>query len=251
MRTLVVALALLALTTPSEAHGRRKHRTHATEAAKKRIAKASHDRRIEPRAPIHGQSVGVPWSGRLRDATRLADGDGYVIRRPNRSYGTRTTVEYVSRVIADVREQFPDQHVLAIGDISAEDGGQITDHHSHQSGRDVDIGLYYDEQPDGYPDSFVTATADNLDCAATFALIDGFAATRNKDGGVQMIFLDFDVQGLLYHWAKDHDVDDDKLERLFQYPQRGASDALVRHEPNHANHMHVRFTCADGDSACD
>ena len=59
-------------------------------------------------------------------------------------------------------------------------------------------------------DNFVTATESNLDPAATFALVDGFTATAGDDGGAQVIFLDFEVQGILVQWAKDHDVDGDK-----------------------------------------
>ena len=131
-----------------------------------------------------------------------------------------------------MREEFPDQHVLAIGDISAEHGGQITEHHSHQSGRDVDLGLFYYEKPRNYPDDFVRATADNLDCEATFALLAGFAATAREDGGAQMIFLDFDVQGLIYEWAKDHGVSEERLARMFQFPHgRDSGAGLVRHYP--------------------
>ena len=43
---------------------------------------------------------------------------------------------------------------------------------------------------------------------------------------------------------------EDKLAKMFQYPHRGASTGFVRHEPNHANHIHVRFKCPRGDSAC-
>jgi len=201
--------------------------------------------------PVLGQSIGAPWDGYLRDAARLPDGDGYVIRRPWRAYGTRTTVDYVLRAITDVREQFPDAHVLAIGDLSAEHGGPITEHRSHQTGRDADLGLVYREKPDNFPHDFVTATEDNLDCAATFALITEFADTARADGGVQVMFLDFDVQGIIYRWAKDQGIDDDKLDRLFQYPHgRDSSEGLVRHVPNHDNHLHVRFRCPRADTAC-
>jgi len=198
-----------------------------------------------------GQSLGAPWAGRLQHATQLPPGEGYVIRRPARSFGTATTVEIVERAIDATREAFPDQHVLAVGDISAESGGTITQHRSHQSGRDIDIGLFYLEQPAGYPASFVHADQSNLDCAATFKLLESFLASANEDGGVQMIFLDFDVQGILYAWALDHGVSERRLERIFQYPHgRGSSEGIVRHEPNHDNHMHVRFQCPSDDSGC-
>jgi hypothetical protein len=251
MRLLAVALSILAFTAVADAKvkGKRpaKHASHATK--KKRSARAKE--RVIIHGPIRGQSVGAPWAGILRDAAALPDGEGYVIRRPWRRYGTRATVDYVERVVTDLRDQFPDAHVLAIGDLSAEHGGQITEHHSHQSGRDVDIGLIYKHKPPGYPQSFVTATEDNLDCEATYALVAGFAATADEPGGAQVIFLDYDVQRLLYDWAKEHDVDADVLERTFQYPHdRGSSAGLVHHEPNHDNHIHVRFKCPRGDSAC-
>lgn len=248
MRSLVVALSLLALTATASARPHRKHSTHDDGPRRKRVAKAR--TQIVIHGPIRGQSVGAPWSGRLRNPAQLAEGDGFHIRRPSRSYGTRTTVDFVARVVTDMREQFPDSHVLAIGDLSAQAGGAITEHHSHQSGRDADIGLIYHEKPEGYPDNFVTATESNLDPAATFALVDGFTATAGDDGGAQVIFLDFEVQGILVRWAKDHDVDGDKLAQMFQYPHRGASTGFVRHEPNHANHLHVRFKCPRNDSAC-
>lgn len=207
--------------------------------------------RIVLRELAHGQSVGEPWAGRLQHPTQLEPGDGYTIRRPYRAFGTETTVSLIQRAIGETLEAFPDEHVLAIGDISAERGGLITQHRSHQSGRDVDIGLFYLEQPSGYPENFVSATEDNLDCAATFKLLESFLATGDDDGGVLMVFLDFDVQGILYRWALDNGISERRLARIFQYPHgRGSSEGIVRHVPNHDNHMHVRFKCPAEDSAC-
>jgi Penicillin-insensitive murein endopeptidase len=211
-----------------------------------------HDRdRVEIRTLAQGQSIGAPWAGRLQHPTLLPPGDGYVIRRPQRAFGTETTVELIERAVGETLDAFPDEHVLAIGDISAESGGLITQHRSHQSGRDVDVGLFYNEQPADYPANFVHASEDNLDCAATFKLLESFLATTDEDGGVLMIFLDFNVQGILYAWAQDHGVSERRLARIFQYPHgRGSSEGLVRHEPNHDNHMHVRFKCPAEDTAC-
>jgi murein endopeptidase len=236
-------------------HDREKSQNaHKAKKSKTRAARISairgHDH-IETREFSRGQSVGAPWAGRLQHPTQLPPGDGYHIRRPARSFGTAATVELIERAIGDTLEAFPDEHVLAIGDISAQTGGAITEHRSHQSGRDADIGLFYKEQPDAYPSSFVRADDDNLDCAATFKLLESFLATTNEDGGVQMIFLDFDVQAILYAWAQDHGVSERRLERIFQVPHgRGSSEGLVRHEPNHDNHMHVRFQCPSDDTAC-
>ena len=251
---LVVAMGLFASTADADTRSRHRPTRHDDGKSKKRAARlrALREREhIEPRQIAHGQSVGAPWDGRLQRATPLPPGDGYFLRRPERAFGTQTTIELTLRAIGETLDAFPDEHVLAIGDISAQSCGFITQHHSHQSGRDIDVGLFYLEQPQGYPANFIHADEDNLDCAATFKLLESFLATGDDDGGVQMVFLDFDVQGILYHWALDNGVSERRLDRIFQYPHgRGAPDGIVRHEPNHDNHMHVRFKCPSEDTGC-
>ena len=256
---LVVAVGFFAASSTgagADTKPRRHASTTKREAPKtnKRSARlrALRDReRVEPRIIAHGQSVGLPWAGHLQHATVLPPGDGYYIRHPARAFGTETTVELTLRAISETLDGYPDEHVLAIGDISAPSGGTITEHHSHQSGRDIDIGLFYMDKPEGYPASFIHADEDNLDCAATFKLLESFLATSDDDGGVLMVFLDFDVQGILYHWALDQGISERRLDRIFQYPHgRGSSEGIVRHEPNHDNHMHVRFKCPATDSSC-
>jgi murein endopeptidase len=208
------------------------------------------DPALAPRPGPRGQSIGAPWAGRLQDATRLQLGDGAYIRRPHRAFGTRTTVEHIRRAVLETLAAHPDAHVLAIGDLSAERGGWISEHSSHRSGRDVDLGLFYKHPPDGYPASFVNATAETLDRAATWTLLVNLLATHGEDGGVQMIFLDYGIQGLLYRWAKENGVKERVLAPIFQYPNGRWANALVRHEPHHADHLHVRFRCAKADTAC-
>jgi murein endopeptidase len=269
--SLSLALALLTIAGGAEAKGKHKasHPTHAPRshaAARATMSKSSKSEALlrarkhaaaAPRpmmphfdGPVSGQSLGYPWSGRLQDATQLPEGDGYVIRRPSRAFGTQTTVDIVQRVLGTVRDEFPETHILAIGDISAEHGGPITQHASHQAGRDIDVGLYYVEKPADYPENFEQATEANLDAEATYAVIDNFAKTTHEDGGVLVIFLDYQVQGILVRWAREHGVDEDHLHRLFEYPNGRGTGALVRHIPNHANHMHVRFKCPDDDAGC-
>jgi hypothetical protein len=199
---------------------------------------------------IAGQSVGAPWAGRLQAATRLALGDRAHIRRPQRAYGTKTTVEHVRRAVRATLASHRKAHVLAIGDLSAEHGGWISEHSSHRSGRDIDLGFFYKRQPPAYPASFVRATDENLDRAATWALLVNLLGSYGKDGGVQMIFLDYGVQGLLYKWAQAAGVKPKLLGQIFQYPNGAGSDGIVRHAPNHDNHFHVRYRCAKADAAC-
>lgn len=201
--------------------------------------------------PAAGQSLGLPWRGRLQAASRLQVGEGYLVRRPHRAFGTETTIAHVQNALAAVRRSFPELHDIAIGDLSAEHGGPISDHRSHQSGRDIDIGLLFTTKPAGYPASFVVGTEETLHAAANWALLSALADTSALDGGASMIFLDYEVQGVLYRWAQAEGIDAEVLEKVFQYPRgKRASVGLVRHAANHADHFHVRFACASAEAEC-
>lgn len=171
----------------------------------------------------------------------LAEGEGYELRRPQRAYGEPHVIEHLRSTIAVVRALYPDVHTLAIGDISAAHGGKLDNHKSHRTGLDVDVGFYFKKVPDGYPNKFVGATSD-LDLEATWALLLAFARTTSIDDGVDIIFLDYAVQKRLYDWARARGTPDDDLADLLQYPRgKDAMSGLVRHWPNHSDHLHVRF----------
>lgn len=228
----VVAVCTVLSAAPSEAKSKR---------TGKRVALATTSKSSTAEKAKRDRSIGAPWSGRLQAPARLRGGDGYHIRRPPRTYATRTTVAFVKRAIADTFDVFPKAHVLAIGDLSQESGGWISEHASHQSGRDVDVGLFYKKRPAGYPARFVRATSATLDAGATWKLVSSFARTQDEDGGAQFIFLDRRLQNLIYTWAEKHGVSAKRIRQV----QR-----VLRHEPNHADHIHVRFKCRTRDNAC-
>ncbi len=183
----------------------------------------------------------MPWNGKLGNGEKLEPGDGYEIRRPSRAYGAPHVIEHLRDAIAEVRALYPDVHTLAIGDLSAEHGGKISSHRSHQSGLDVDVGFYFRHLPAGYPDAFAVGDG-SLDFDATWALIAAFARSSGERTGVEMIFLDYSVQRRIYDWAQAHGVPEGELEAVFQYPHgQSATSGLVRHWPNHTDHFHVRF----------
>ncbi len=189
---------------------------------------------VEPPKPVR-------TSGPLRESKALAGGDGYRIRRPQLAFGAPYVVDHLRGVIGEVRALYPDVHTLAIGDISAEHGGKLAAHRSHQTGVDVDVGFYFTQQPEGYPERFAAADT-TLDLQATWALLTAFARTTDLDDGVSMMFLDYAVQRRLYTWAQKRGTPEADLEHLFQYPRgKDALAGLIRHWPNHADHVHVRF----------
>jgi hypothetical protein len=259
MRVLVAVLALLVATTVVDARPRKPQTKKPQTAVREdgedfdRVRDAAKSRRRKNRELDWGkpQSYGVAWNGQLRNGVQLHLGDGAFIRRPSRSYGTRSTVAFTKRAIEETLELHPKAHVLAVGDLSQQGGGRITDHHSHQSGRDVDLGLFYKRKPLGYPNAFLPGTDANLDTPTMWTLISKLAATSSKDGGVWAIFLDHDVQGVIYRYAKSRGVSEAKLRKIFQYPHgRGAGAGIVRHYRNHAHHLHVRFKCTNAETSC-
>ena len=157
----------------------------------------------------------------------------------------------MKRAVSEVRKRHSKTHKLAVGDISAKRGGKISMHASHQSGRDIDLGFYFKARPKGYPQSFADATPRNLNFDATWTLLMSFVETQSKPGGVEQIFISYETQKLLYKKARKRKISKDKLAKVLQYPHgRGSRRALVRHEPGHNEHMHVRFSCPPKDSRC-
>lgn len=206
---------------------------------------------LPPLRVQRGQSIGTPNSGRLAQGTRLPRHRSYFIRRPKRAFGATHTVQHVRRVAMAVRRRFPGLHRLAIGDLSARRGGKITRHSSHQSGRDVDLGFYFHKRPQGYPRRFVVAQASNLHFGGTWELISRLARTADEPGGVEKMFLSYSTQRMLYRMAVKRGVSKVRLRKIFQYPRGiGTRVGLIRHEPGHDEHIHVRFKCPEEDARC-
>ncbi|MFV8750067.1 penicillin-insensitive murein endopeptidase [Nannocystaceae bacterium ST9] len=200
---------------------------------------------------IAGQSIGRPDHGYLRKPTRLPRSSQYYRRRVERTYAAAHLIDHTLNAIAAVHERFPKAHRLAIGDLSDEDGGALSGHASHQSGRDIDLGLFYRELPAEYPQEFVVATKSSFDAAATWALLEALLTTAGKPGGVEKVFVDYELQGWLYAEARKRGWSKKKLVDVFQYPDgQWAKHGIVRHEPKHDDHLHVRFACVADDDKC-
>jgi len=112
-------------------------------------ADPEHDPPEEKSRPARSSSRDVPWDGTLEGAERLPGDEGYRIRRPSRAYGASHVIEHLRNAIGIVRALYPDVHTLAIGDLSAEHGGKLDNHRSHQTGLDVHVRFYFRTPPDG------------------------------------------------------------------------------------------------------
>jgi murein endopeptidase len=178
-------------------------------------------------------SIGSPGSAVLFNALALEAGPRWEIAPGADSWGTAETMAAIRTVIDTVYELFPETSPVSIGDISGVRGGRLKHHESHQGGRDVDFGFYYQA---GRGTWFTPGTAANLDLARNWALVRALLVRTD----VETIFLDTRIQRLLYQHALSISEDKDWLDRVFQF-SRGFRDAIIQHLPNHRTHYHVRF----------
>ncbi len=201
---------------------------------------------------VKGQSVGSPQRGKLVEPERLPQSKMYYRRRLERTYAAAHVVDQVAAAVDAVAAANPKAGRLAIGDLSDEDGGTLSGHNSHQSGRDVDLGLYFIGRPEGYPQEFVGASKGKLDVGAMWTLIDTLYQQSKQAGGPTKIFLDYRVQKQIYQHARKEGVSTATLKKIFSYPDgHWAKGRLVQHIRNHHDHVHVRYGCPPKDKLCE
>ncbi len=197
------------------------------------------------------ETVGRANDGKLVNGEQLPSGAGYFRRRPERSWGTNETIDALLRVIGAVRTAHKKIHDIAVGDLSAKHGGQLAVHKSHQSGRDVDLGLYFAKQPKGGPRAFINALRNPIDMSANWTLLEELVGKSPRTSRVEYVFLDYKLQEKFYTWARKKGVAKSTLDWMFQYPRgKRAMRGVIRHEPGHADHYHIRFKCPPEDHEC-
>ena len=205
------------------------------------------DLRIYTRVPVSpSQAIGPTNRGRLENGVRLPPHRGYVIRTPARTYGTEETTRWIVAAFDAVDAKFKHTKVVRVHDISDVNGGRLRDHKSHQNGRDADLS-YYQEQCSSNGCRFDEFRSSELDVARQWALLEYWL----RNGQAEMIFIDYRLQAKLYRYAKRRGATKAQLERWIQYPRgKYEPEGVIRHFPNHEDHLHVRFVCPYSDLRC-
>lgn len=171
-------------------------------------------------------------SGSMDDAVPMPPGPEYTTKAEALSWATPRTVALLREAIhAYARgRKAPKLHV---GDISLRSGGPFPPHLSHQDGRDVDIAYVLHDRS-----RFGVATSTSLDRRHTWALVRALLDTR----AITYVFIDYEVQRLLYDHALAEGLLPEQLDPWFQYPYgRRAARGIIRHWKGHRDHLHVRF----------
>ena len=176
-------------------------------------------------------SIGFPGQGRLYNGVQMPRGDQWNVVDPGHAWGTQETVDYLRGAILKVNQEFPGAPRVVIGHISAKLGGPLSPHISHQAGRDVDVGYYYQtELP-----YFARADARNLDLPRTWS----FVKALLRDTRIDLILIDRSIQKLIRDYALSHNEDSTWIQQVFDGGQ--GKRALILHARGHGDHIHVRF----------
>lgn len=190
-------------------------------------------------------SVGSPHAGSLQGAERLPADRAYRIRNPRRAFATHATVQWLQRGFAELLQDDPTSPVLYVLDLSAEHGGPLSGHRSHQSGRDVDLAYYHD-RCGGLCRQRRLQPA-QLDAPRQWRFLKHFL----RRGQLEFGFIDYRLQQRLYRAAAADGATRVELARWFQYPRGQDFPAgVLRHVPRHRDHMHLRFVCPAEDKRC-
>lgn len=194
----------------------------------------------------HSESYGSAHDGRLVNGEQLPSHSAYTIRSSRRAWGTNQAITYLMEGYDHMRKRYTNLPRIAIHDLSKEGGGPLKPHLSHQTGRDADIGYYHTKC--GRRDcEYRVIRASELNAEYQWELF-RYWIDNNQ---AEYIFMDYTLQETLYNYAKEKGVSASRLSEMFQYPRgRHTRRGIIRHEPGHQNHFHVRFRCASGDRNC-
>ncbi len=200
--------------------------------------------------PIRADSVGPPNEGRLEGGIRLDISKPYLRGAPmhpsvDTHWGLPALVHAIDHAAKAVTKKYPGA-VLNVGDLSRRHGGELARHHSHESGRDADLGFYI---TDGQGKPLSRATFVKVDdklaaediAGARFDVAKNWLFLQNllldRDARVSHIFVADPIKQALLAHARARGVAHALYVRA----------ALVMMQPTgglpHDDHFHVRISC--------
>ena len=192
------------------------------------------------------ESIGAASRGSMKHGRLMAKrGTGFLRKNDKAAWGTDETVALLTWGLDEMTSRYPGTVPLVIGDLSAEEGGRLRPHLSHQSGRDADVGYYF--VGNRRLTHFRTATRDDMDAEKTWTFLELLMST----GQVQYYFIDRKLHKPLFRQALAMGWTEDEARRIFEAPIGPANHSgIIRHVPGHKHHVHIRFRCPSGDDRC-
>jgi penicillin-insensitive murein DD-endopeptidase len=197
-------------------------------------------------------TVGHPNDGWQVRAKRLRKSKYIQIKEgsEDRSYGHPALVLMLTRTAKEITRAVHGS-VMLVGDLSSKHGGPLAGHHSHQSGRDADVG-YYALDAEGKPvtlDHFVVFGGDGKAADGSGVTFDDYrnwllvqSWVRDTRAGLSHIFVSRPLRHRLLTYAASRPAFKKYVTQaaaLLEQPE----DA----EP-HDDHFHVRVSCPKDQS---
>lgn len=209
-----------------------------------------------PLTPMARGSVGLPYLGVLTEPVPLPPkGPGYIqVKAPGHHYGIQALVDTIEYAAAEVERQRPGPP-LQVGDLSGKRGGDIPNHRSHRSGRDVDFIFFATDLggaqvpaagwtsygPDGIGIAHEGAYGRNylrFDLERNWQLVK--ALMHAPSASVMWLFVSNPIKALLTEYALARGED----------PVLVWQAENVMHQPKnalpHDDHFHLRIGCPEG-----
>jgi len=203
-----------------------------------------------------GRSVGSPTSGHLVGGAHLESAPYLRVMPADQAgdvrWGLGSLVGMVHRAGQRVRHAFPGA-VLNVGHLSKRDGGNLDQHASHESGRDVDLPFYVEDSRGRqlFAEHMVPFRGDGtsavwpgakFDDAKNWALV--AAVLEDPAARVTHIFVSSPLRQRLLAFAAHAGVAEGLRTR--------AAFAMVQPHGTlpHDDHFHVRIACPGGMSGC-
>jgi lysophospholipase L1-like esterase/murein endopeptidase len=202
---------------------------------------------------LDSQSVGPPGGGGSLE-------NGYEVPRETetikftkaesnrRNFATVEFARALMRAACVIKERHGVK--TGFGELSEQNGGDLGNHQSHESGRDGDIWFFrktsagYQELTSGWaavprstPMCEEQQVSSQFDLQANYEFIKAFTETQPTKN----IFLDCNIKNALKQYAQR------------EHPgewERAGFEEMIRHAPSHHHHYHIRIDCPEGDTRC-
>lgn len=203
-----------------------------------------------PSALKRSRSLGYAWRGRLLRGVKVSP-TAHLRHVPEyvptgHFFGAFQLVQLLHRAAQRVSVRLPGAR-LSVGELSAEGGGNLAGHASHESGRDVDLGFYMLDGREKPYHGFAFASFDGrgrgrapnqglrFDVARNWELV--ARLVTDGEARVQYIFVSESLRALLLQYAEQQAVAKVVRDRVARVMVRPPD----RHP--HDNHFHVRVYC--------
>lgn len=209
----------------------------------------------EPAPHDDSRSVGHPFTGRLQRGVRLDTRSPHYQMRPRTrarrwNYGVQGLVDGIRWTAAELA---PAGAPLVVGNLSRRGGGDLPCSRSHNTGRDVDFGLFMVDGAgrsvpsryyrfDARGRSIEAAGRYRFDTRRNWTLVSSLLTNPHFD--VQWLILNPHLKRLLLEHAVAAGAPGALVERA-----RRVID-LPAYANLHRNHLHVRILCPPSHSRC-